>query len=119
MASVDPADRGGEAAIAPEALVGKFDHPGVRPGLRPDLHQPVDQGDLEFTGKGLRQDHQHCCGRAGNAHMAMDQQVTHVASVASESKDRLDVRHLWQHDVGRGLDRIVEIERRSDVRIVG
>lgn len=55
--SVDPANRGREAAVAPEALVGELDHPGVRPGLRPDLHHSVDRGNLKVIGKGMRQDH--------------------------------------------------------------
>ena len=52
--------------------------------------------------------------------MAMDEQVAEVvADVAAERQDAFDVRDPRQHDVGRGFDRVVEIQRGPTVRIEG
>ena len=49
--------------------------------------------------------------------MAVDEQVTHIAGVAAERQDRVDVGLLRQHDAGAGLDRIVKTQRGAKVRI--
>ena len=49
--------------------------------------------------------------------MAMDQEVTHIARVAAERQDRVDVGLLRQHDAGVRLDRVVKAQRDAKMRI--
>ena len=114
---VDAGDRCAEPAVAAETLVGKPDHPGVRPRLRADLQQPADDGLLRFVRMSLRQDHQHRRGRTREAGVAVDQEVTHIARVVAERQDRVDVGLLRQHDAGVRVDRVVKPQCDAKVRI--
>ena len=49
--------------------------------------------------------------------MAVDQQVTHIAGVAAERQDRVDIGLLRHHDAGAGLDCVVKAQRGPKVRI--
>ena len=50
--------------------------------------------------------------------MAMDQEMAKIrAYLTAERQDRLDVRPVRQDDPGAGLDLIVKIQRRAQVRI--
>ena len=111
------ADRGAKPAVAAEKLVSERDHPGVRPRLRPDLEQPIDDRVLGFPRMSLRQDHQHRRRRARYSGVAVDQEVTHVARVAAERQDRVDVGLLRQHHAGARLDRVVKTQRSAKMRI--
>ena len=49
--------------------------------------------------------------------MAVDQEVAHVARIAAERQDRVDVELLRQNDARRGLDRVVKAQCRAKMRI--
>ena len=115
---IDAGHRRAEPALATEKLVGETDHSRIGPRLRSDPQESIDDGVLALVRKRLRQYHRHGRGGAGDARVAMDQEMAKIrAYITAERQDRLDVRPVRQDDPGAGLDLIVKIQRRAQVGI--
>lgn len=125
MPGIDLRARSRELSAPRQGLVREPDHAEVRPSPRPDLEQPREDASGWLVRVDLSEQHRHRGGRARDAHVAVDEEMTFatvsrvLGERAPEAQDRVDVLALGQHDVGRGLDGIMEVQGRAVVGIVG
>src|SRR5580704_2181991 len=75
---IDASHRRAEPALATENLVGETDHSRIGPRLRSDPQESIDDGVLALVRKRLRQYHRHGRGGAGDARVAMDQEMAKI-----------------------------------------
>jgi hypothetical protein len=84
--AVNRRDCRNDLPISAEQCIAKLKDAQIRPGSRSDTGDHVEHGTRRPVGPSLGEDQRRCCRRAGDAGMAMDQEMTvrRIDEIAAE-----------------------------------